>query len=100
MHFDSITSDITWGTKGDNKISTDLGVVKTDAKSNAVEVDAPTDKADIDAAYENALTVLHTKPEPEPPRHDAEQENKDYYQSFRTRYVVLSLSLNGILMGL
>lgn len=61
--------------------------MKTDAKSNAVEVDAPTDKADIDAAYEGALIVLNTKPEPEKPRKDPEQENKDYYQSFRTRFV-------------
>ena len=65
--------------------------MKTDSKSNAVEVDAPTDTADIDAAYESALTVLHTKPEPEKPKPDPEQKNKDYYQSFRTRCVNFSL---------
>ncbi|EJC98439.1 glycosyltransferase family 2 protein [Fomitiporia mediterranea MF3/22] len=92
--------DITWGTKGDNKVSTDLGVVKTDAKSNAVEVDAPTDKADIDAAYENALTVLHTKPAPEKPKHDAEQANKDYYQSFRTRVLLFWTLSNGLLAAI
>ncbi|KAI5121342.1 hypothetical protein M0805_000650 [Coniferiporia weirii] len=92
--------DITWGTKGDNKISTDLGVVKTDAKSNAVEVDAPTDNADIDAAYEAALTVLHTKFVPEPPKQDLEQENKDYYQNFRTRVLLFWTLSNGLLAAI
>ena len=55
-------SDITWGTKGDNKISTDLGVAKTDSKTNAVEIDAPTEQTDIDAAYDAALQTLHSKP--------------------------------------
>ena len=80
-----LDSDITWGTKGDNKISTDLGVVKTDAKSNAVQVDAPTDAADIDAAYEHAMMTVMSEPEKEEPKRDLEQENKDYYQSFRTQ---------------
>ena len=82
-------SDITWGTKGDNKVATDLGGVKTDAKANAVEVDAPTDRADIDAAYDTALQTLHSKPVIEPPKKDPEQENKDYYQAFRTRVLLV-----------
>lgn len=87
--------DITWGTKGDNKVATDLGVVKTDAKSNAVEVDAPTDRADIDAAYDTALQILHSKPIKEAPKKDMEQENKDYYQAFRTR-VLLFWTLSNV----
>ena len=62
--------------------------MKKDASSNEVEVDAPTDTADIDAAYESALTTLYTKPEPEVPKKDPEQANKDYYQSFRTRVLL------------
>ncbi|KAL5482358.1 CHS4_2 [Sanghuangporus weigelae] len=92
--------DITWGTKGDNKVSTDLGVVKTDSKSNEVEVDAPTDKADIDAAYENAISVLYTKPVPEKPKKDPEQANKDYYQSFRTRVLLFWTLSNGLLAAI
>lgn len=69
-------------------MATDLGVVKSDAKTNEVEVDAPTDKADIDAAYDNALLVIHSKPEKPEPKRDLEQENKDYYQSFRTRLIL------------
>ncbi len=70
---------MSWGTKGDNKVSTDLGGVKTDAKSNAVDVDVPTDSKDIDASYDEALLVLSTKPPKDEPKKDAEQDNKDYY---------------------
>jgi chitin synthase len=50
--------DISWGTKGDNKVSTDLGVVevKKDGKDGkaTVEVNVPTEEKDINAAYEDA----------------------------------------------
>jgi hypothetical protein len=49
--------DVSWGTKGDNKVSTDLGVVsagKGDNK-NEVEVAVPTAETDINAAYEDAM---------------------------------------------
>jgi len=92
--------DISWGTKGDNKVSTDLGVVKTDTKTNNVEVDAPTDERDIDAAYDAALTVLTTKPPVEPPKHDAEQEKKDYYSSFRTQVLLAWVLSNGLLAAI
>ncbi|KAH8109773.1 glycosyltransferase family 2 protein [Phellopilus nigrolimitatus] len=92
--------DISWGTKGDNVVNTDLGVVHTDAKSNAVEVDAPTDRADIDAAYENALTVLHSKPEKIVPKPDLDQINKDYYQAFRTRVLLFWTLSNGLLAAI
>lgn len=50
--------DISWGTKGDNKVSTDLGVVevKKDGKDGKtmVEVNVPTEEKDINAAYEDA----------------------------------------------
>lgn len=88
--------DITWGTKGDNRVSTDLGVVKApESKSNTIEVEAPTDAAEIDAAYEGAFEVLRTKPPPEVKKPDLEQKNKDYYQSFRTR-VLLFWTLSNV----
>ena len=70
--------------------------MKKDEKTNAVDVDVPTEKTDIDAAYDNALEVLNTKPAPPAPKKDAEQDQKDYYQSFRTRCVLFtSLTENG-----
>ena len=56
--------DVSWGTKGDNKVSTDLGVVnagKGDNK-NEVEVAVPTAETDINAAYEDVIHVLTSKP--------------------------------------
>lgn len=50
---------MSWGTKGDNKVSTDLGVVATTGKDKAtVEASVPTDQRDINAAYEDAMAVL------------------------------------------
>lgn len=51
--------DVSWGTKGDNKVSTDLGVVATTGKDKTtVEASVPTDQRDINAAYEDAMAVL------------------------------------------
>ena len=60
-----------------------------------MEVDAPTDTADIDTAYDNAIMVINSKPEKPEPKRDMEQENKDYYQSFRTR-VLLFWTLSNV----
>ena len=76
--------DVSWGTKGDNKVSTDLGVVKTSKDSNAVEVVVPTAETDINAAYEDAIHVLSTKPPKEEKKPDPAQEQEDYYRTFRT----------------
>ncbi|KAJ7935200.1 glycosyltransferase family 2 protein [Mycena leptocephala] len=48
--------DVSWGTKGDNKVNTDLGTVsaKKDNK-NEVEAVVPTSENDINAAYEDAI---------------------------------------------
>ncbi|KAF4580736.1 Chitin synthase, class 1 [Pleurotus pulmonarius] len=50
--------DVSWGTKGDNKVSTDLGVVTTGKNKNEVEVNVPTAETDINAAYEDAIQLL------------------------------------------
>jgi chitin synthase len=55
--------DVSWGTKGDNKVQTDLGTVQAAGKNkNEVEVVVPTEQKDINAAYEDALHVLQQKP--------------------------------------
>ncbi|KAH8979068.1 glycosyltransferase family 2 protein [Lactarius akahatsu] len=48
--------DVSWGTKGDNKVSTDLGVVEASKGENAVEEE------------------------------DAATKQEDYYRNFRTKY--------------
>ncbi|CAL1713774.1 unnamed protein product [Somion occarium] len=77
--------DVSWGTKGDNKVSTDLGVVATTgANKNEVEVAVPTAETDINAAYEDAIAVLSTKPPKSDPKPDPQTEQEDYYRNFRT----------------
>jgi chitin synthase len=89
--------DVSWGTKGDNKVSTDLGVVQTGKNKNEVEVAVPTAETDINAAYEDAIHVLSTKPEKVDPKPDPATQQEDYYRSFRTN-VLLSWTLsNGLL---
>ena len=80
---------MSWGTKGDNKVSTDLGVVKTTAgKTNEVEVSVPTEDRDINAAYEDAIHVLSTKPPKVESKPDPATQQEDYYRQFRTKCVV------------
>ena len=85
--FPAFRSDVSWGTKGDNKISTDLGVVKVGPNKNEVEVAVPTEETDINAAYEDAIHMLSTKPPKVESKPDAATQQEDYYRSFRTKCV-------------
>ena len=86
-----LRSDVSWGTKGDNKVSTDLGVVKTNKGENAVEVAVPTAETDINSMYEDAIHVLSTKPPKEEKKVDPATEQEDFYRNFRTKYVCVSI---------
>ncbi|KAI0783497.1 glycosyltransferase family 2 protein [Abortiporus biennis] len=99
--------DVSWGTKGDNKVSTDLGVVSAGKNKNEVEVTVPTAETDINAAYEDAIHVLSTKPPKSDPKPDPQTEQEDYYRSFRTNVsseivvVLLAWTLsNGLLAAI
>lgn len=47
----------------------------------------PTAETDINAAYEDAIHVLSTKPPKEEPKSDPATEQEDYYRNFRTKCV-------------
>ncbi|KAJ7772078.1 glycosyltransferase family 2 protein [Mycena maculata] len=81
--------DVSWGTKGDNKVSTDLGTVSTGKgdKKNEVEAVVPTSENDINAAYEDAIHVLNTKAPKVDSKPDAATQQEDYYRTFRTKCV-------------
>ncbi|EJU02992.1 glycosyltransferase family 2 protein [Dacryopinax primogenitus] len=89
--------DITWGTKGDNKISTDLGVVKSKADAKEVEVEIPTNEKDINAAYEDALHVLGSPAPPEVKKVDEKTAQEDWYKSFRTNVLLVWVLSNAAL---
>jgi chitin synthase len=50
-----------------------------------VEVAVPTAETDINAAYEDAIHVLSTKPPKEVKTVDAATKQEDYYRNFRTK---------------
>ncbi|KAH0832244.1 glycosyltransferase family 2 protein [Lanmaoa asiatica] len=80
--------DVSWGTKGDNRVSTDLGVVSVGKgpNKNEVEVAVPTAETDINAAYEDAIHVLTTKPPKAEHKADPATQQEDYYKTFRTNF--------------
>lgn len=98
------THDVSWGTKGDNTVSTDLGIanVKKGGKGGKQEVDVqvPLDQKDINLAYEEDLKVLQTPPPPEEKKIDAKTVQDDYYKQFRSNVVLAWILSNGILIAL
>jgi chitin synthase len=81
------THDVSWGTKGDNTVKTDLGVVKT-GSDNKVEVNIPSKDEDIDQEYNRVLEILKKPRQEEKQKRDASTKQEDYYKSFRTRVVL------------
>ncbi|KAI9249437.1 chitin synthase-domain-containing protein [Phascolomyces articulosus] len=98
------THDVSWGTKGDNTVSKDLGVAKKQKKDDGessedtVEVDLPAEQIDIDSLYDEAMDELlrNERPEEEPPRFNQE----DYYRSFRTHLVLVWIACNTLLVAI
>jgi chitin synthase len=89
------THDVTWGTKGDNVIKTDLGGAV--GQGSTVELEMPTEQLDIDSGYDEALRNLRDRVEvPEMPVSEA-QLHEDYYKSVRTYMVVTWMIANAIL---
>ncbi|CAK7266214.1 Chitin synthase, class 2 [Sporothrix epigloea] len=89
------THDVTWGTKGDNVMKTDLGGAV--GKGSTVELEMPSEQLDIDSGYDEALRNLRDRVEvPSAPPSEAQMQ-EDYYKSVRTYMVVSWMIANGIL---
>ncbi|KAI8384634.1 chitin synthase 1 [Radiomyces spectabilis] len=85
------THDVSWGTKGDNSVSTELGVVKAKKDKDgghSVEVELPTEQKDLNEQYEEACLELKKIVVPEASHRDAKTKQEDYYRAFRTRLVL------------
>ena len=89
------THDVTWGTKGDNVMKTDLGGAI--GKGSTVELEMPSEQLDIDSGYDEALRNLRDRVEVAPPSISDEQLQQDYYKSVRTYMVVTWMIANATL---
>lgn len=88
------THDVTWGTKGDNVIHTDLGSAR--GKGSTVELEMPCEQLDIDSGYDEALRNLRDRIEvPKVPVSEAQQQ-EDYYKNVRTYMVLCWMIANAI----
>jgi chitin synthase len=90
------THDVTWGTKGDNVINTDLGVAVGGAKGNTVELEMPSEQLDIDSGYDEALRNLRDRLEVPQPAVSEAQQQEDYYRAVRTYMVVAWMAANAV----
>jgi chitin synthase len=91
------THDVTWGTKGDNVLQTDLGTAKVTGSGNTVEVEMPAEQLDIDSGYDVALRNLRDRLEVASPPQSETQMQEDYYRAVRTYMVAVWLTCNAIL---
>jgi len=91
------THDVTWGTKGDNVMHTDLGAAKAIGSGNTVEVEMPSEQLDIDSAYDVALRNLRDRIEVAKSPVSENQLQEDYYKSVRTYVVAFYMICNAVL---
>lgn len=91
------THDVTWGTKGDNIIHTDLGAAMGHGKGSTVELEMPSEQLDIDSGYDEALRNLRDRIEVPPPVVSESQQQEDYYKNVRTYMVLCWMIANAIL---
>ncbi|KAI3329394.1 glycosyltransferase family 2 protein [Xylariaceae sp. AK1471] len=89
------THDVTWGTKGDNVMKTDLGGAM--GSGDTVELEMPSEQLDIDSGYDEALRNLRDRVEVPPPVVSDAQMQEDYYRSVRTYMVGIWMVANVIL---
>lgn len=91
------THDVTWGTKGDNVLHTDLGAAKTTKDGTTVEIEMPSEQLDIDSGYDVALRNLRDRLEVAKPSLSESQQQEDYYKSVRTWMVGVWLICNTVM---
>ena len=96
------THDVTWGTKGDNVMRTDLGgaigkKLGGSGDPSVVELEMPSEQLDIDSGYDEALRNLRDRIEVPSPGPSEQQLQEDYYKSVRTYMVVVWMVANATL---
>jgi chitin synthase len=97
--------DVSWGTKGDNKIAEPVNPVFV-KKENGVEtatVDFPVNQSDIDQNYDIFSTTMKPKDIHEPPTERVKMPHtnqEDYFKTFRTQVLLLWIISNSSLVAI
>ncbi|CAO1628430.1 unnamed protein product [Parajaminaea phylloscopi] len=95
--------DFSWGTKGSDSVSNDLGSVTSSGSKDVVEITLPTSQVDIDQGYDEALHNLRTRPmiiKGEAGAAEKELTRKDYYAGVRTNVLLFWILSNGLLAAI
>jgi chitin synthase len=93
--------DVSWGTKGDNGNSQDLGAVKSSKGKDGkdmIEVEVPSDKNDINAGYDRFVRALKEPRPEEKKKRDAKTKQEDYFRNFRTQVILWWMFTNAMLV--
>jgi len=93
--------DVTWGTKGDNGSSKDLGgakKVKGEGGKEYMEVEIPTAREDVDQLWVASRNALKTKPAPQKERRDAATKQADHDRNSRTNVVLAWIATNMVMI--
>ncbi|KAH8119992.1 chitin synthase 2 [Phellopilus nigrolimitatus] len=89
--------DVTWGTKGDNGATKDLGgakKVKDASGKEFMEVELPTAREDVDSLWAASRNALQHKPAEEKEHRDAETKQADHDRNSRTNVVLAWVGTN------
>lgn len=93
--------DVTWGTKGDNGSSKDLGgakKVKGDNGKEVMEVELSTNRDDVDQLWSASRAALRMKPPPEKEHRDAATKQADSDRNSRTNVVIAWIGTNMLMI--
>ncbi|KZT32139.1 glycosyltransferase family 2 protein [Sistotremastrum suecicum HHB10207 ss-3] len=91
--------DVTWGTKGENVATRDLGSAQHVGNNpNRVEVQVPTELEDVNSVWRASQRSLRT-PAPEQKQHrDAETKQQDHDKNSRTNFVLTWVATNMLMI--
>ena len=87
--------DISWGTKGDDGVKTDLGVVKQSA-SGTFEIETPTTDEEIDQSYRKEAEMLMVPEPPAPPRSGKSSDDEKFYYAWVRSMLVITWIISNV----
>lgn len=91
--------DISWGTKGQDKMN-DLGIArKGNSKNDELEIIIPTTKFQIDDGYSKMVKELMTPVREDTDTVDSEEQDKFYFAFFRSMTVLVWMFSNFVLVA-